>query len=255
MARAAKPWHRIVLGVAGLALLAVALYGIAGPTGSREERAPARIGLFTSLPLFWNESASIGDLLRQDAPPHWALAVLRRHGPVVPLDILATGPDDRLSGVDLLILAQPRPLSPQENVVLDDWVRAGGRALLFVDPMLTEESLHAPGDRRRPQDIAMLSPILARWGLVLRFDEDQAPGERTTFLFGHPFPVNLAGQWSLMPDAGRCNVLDGGIAVDCRIGEGRILALTDAALLERERGVQADGPAAMLDALVERVRS
>ena len=65
------------------------------------------------------------------------------------------------------MMIQPRPLSPQENVALDNWVAAGGRLLLFADPALTEDSAFAIGDRRRPQDVVLLSPILARWGLEL----------------------------------------------------------------------------------------
>ena len=163
-----------------LACLAPVLLAACGQGGaSQADKGDAyTLGLYTSLPIAWNESADIGSLLASDGPIHWALPVLKSHGEFVPLDTLAASDGTLPLPQDAtLVLAQPRPLSPQENVALDDWVRKGGHVLLLADPMLTAESAFAPGDPRRPQDIAMLSPILARWGLELEFDEAQEAGE------------------------------------------------------------------------------
>jgi hypothetical protein len=175
----------------------------------------------------------LSDLLDADAPSHWALDVLERHGPVHPLDSLApAGGALPLPRRALLVIAQPRPLSPDENVSLDDWVRDGGRVLLFADPMLTSHSHFGLGDRRRPQDVVLLSPILARWGLELQFDDEQQAGERTESLLGGAFPVNLPGRFALSGNSRECVLLTSGLAARCRVGEGRVLAVADAALLE-----------------------
>lgn len=192
-----------------------------------------RIGLFTTLPIMWNEAADVADLLRQDQPaPHWARQELARHGTLVPLDLLA-GPKGRgpLEDIDLLVMAQPRPLSPDENVALDQWVRAGGHLLLLADPALTQESAFGLADPRRPQAVVLLSPILRHWGLELEFDDQQAFGERRAEVMGVAVPVNLPGRFRTKGQ-GNCRLWSEGLAVTCMLGKGRLVALADAAVLE-----------------------
>ena len=119
---------------------------------------------------------------------------------------------------------------------LDRWVRGGGHLLLFADPMLTGQSVFAIGDRRRPQDVVLISPILARWGLELTFDENQ-PGEpAVSRIDGIETPVHLAGTFRLQGSAdgarSGCRLLAGGLAARCPVGKGSVLAIADAALLE-----------------------
>lgn len=225
-----------------LMLLAAAM-ALAGCGQARNDQAVAnpnsQIGLYTSLPIVWNENQRVADLLASDAPTHWLLPALRSHGRLVPLDSLA-GPSAKssdsgvlpLPGDAILILAQPRPLSPQENVALDNWVRGGGRVLLFADPMLTEHSIYPLGDARRPQDVALLSPILARWGLELEFDEAQPRGGRLMAVNGTDVPVNLSGQFRVTGPG--CDTQAGGLLAMCGIGKGQVVALADAALLESD---------------------
>lgn len=228
-------------------LVVPALLAISGCRAPQAAPAPApALGLFTSLPILWDEAASATDLLRGDAPPHWARTVLDRHGTLRPLDTLA-----ELDGVTLLVMAQPRPLSPQENVALDRWVRGGGRVLLFADPMLTSHSAYGLGDRRRPQDVVLLSPILARWGLDLQFDEDQPAGARQAALLGATVPVDLPGRFALAPGARGCRLEAAGLAARCRIGRGQVLALADAALLDAADPAGDEARAAALDRLLE----
>lgn len=240
------------------AALALAACGDADRPVDGEPIAKAEgaiVALVSSLPLYWTEGADIAGLLDNKARPHWALAVLREAGDLRLLDTLASEADDALplpTGA-LLVLAQPYPFSPQDNVALDNWVRGGGRVLLFADPMLTFESEFALGDRRRPQDIALLSPILTRWGLELRFDETQRPGERIASLDGTAIPVNLPGTFAIGDNRGRCVLIGGALAAQCRIGKGRVLALADAALFEsREDGPKGERAAA-LRALLRRI--
>ena len=234
-----------------------AAMALAGCGQARNEQAVAnpnsQIGLYTSLPIVWNENQRVADLLASDAPTHWLLTALRSHGQLVPLDSLAESPGSGalpLPGDAILVLAQPRPLSPQENVALDDWVRGGGRVLLFADPMLTEHSIYALGDARRPQDVALLSPILARWGLELEFDEAQPAGERVVAISGTDVPVNLAGRFRVIGPG--CDTQAGGLLAICRIGKGRVVALADAALLENDSPDDSSRKPA-LDALLSRL--
>jgi len=212
---------------------------LAGCENSRESSAPPRtIGISTSLPIVWPEAAEISDLLNDDLQPHWALAALQERGEVMPLDSLVGEEGAAGAGTlplppdALLVLAQPYPFSAQEHVALDDWVKAGGRVLLFADPMLTADSGYALGDRRRPQDIIKLAPIFGRWGLVLLFDDNQEAGVRQVSLPGTDIPVNLPGQFSVTGDEVDCSFQADGLLARCVIGKGRLLALADAALLE-----------------------
>lgn len=240
MARTARVWL-IALGVASvLALGAFALLGASrtGPEAPREE-----LGLFTSLPILWAEADSVGAMLADQQPPHWAKTVLEGHYRLSALDVLDPPP-----GLRRLLIAQPRPLSPQENVALDTWVRGGGQVLLLADPMLTWESHFALGDKRRPQDMVLLSPILARWGLDLRFDEDQPAGEHD--LAG--LPVNLPGALATVSGGfeSTCTVGEAGLIAECAIGRGRAVVVADAALLEPGEGEEDRGKA--LEVLLQR---
>lgn len=224
----------ILVFAAALALAA----GLALLARGRAARADGPIGLFTSLPILWNEEADVTAILKSKDDPHWARAVLSARGGIAALDTLAApggaGPLDR---IDRMVMAQPRPLSPDENVALDAWVRQGGRLLLLADPALTAESHFAVGDPRRPQAVVLISPILRRWGLELQFDEAQAFAERTVDLGGLAVPVNLPGRFAVH-GANACSALAGGLLADCRIGKGRVIALADAAVLDRD---DADG--------------
>ena len=208
-------------------VLAAALALLAGVAlAMRGADEPPQVGLFTSLPILWNETPDIAAMLRPQHTPHWARAVLGRHGEIVALDTL-----ESMDGFDRLVLAQPRPLGPAENLALDRWVRAGGKLLLLADPALTEPSAYALGDRRRPQDIVMLSPILTRWGLALEFDDEQPPIERRPEIMGVAVPVVLPG--NLRPVGPNCRLWGDGVAASCGIGKGRVIVLADASVLER----------------------
>ncbi|HTN15943.1 MAG TPA: ABC transporter [Sphingomonadaceae bacterium] len=211
------------------------------------------LGLFTSLPIYWNEGANLSAMLDPDAEPHWARALVEQRRDLRPLDVLAP---EVLAPLHDLLVAQPRVLAPAENVALDDWVRDGGRLLLFADPLLTQHSDYALGDQRRPMDVALLSPILARWGLVLTHDERQGEGERPVELLGGPVPVDQAGHFiptATAPDASsQCRLLAGGLAADCVIGKGRALVVADAALLDGQ-GPDLDGRKAALTRLMAAV--
>ena len=233
-------------------LCALALAGGCAPAPADASHDPGPIGLNSSLPILWNEAGGVAAHL-SPWEPHWALAVLAKKGDVQGIDSLA-GPEGvaSLGPTGLLVLAQPYPLSPDENVALDDWVRGGGRVLLFADPMLTVHSIYPLGDRRRPQDVALLSPILTRWGLALHFDEVQ-PAARRYGKFGDiTMPMQLSGSFTAL-SAGSCTIEDQGLIASCAVGKGRILAVADAALLERDAGTASESQSRALTWLLDRL--
>ncbi|EDL48680.1 hypothetical protein [Erythrobacter sp. SD-21] len=200
-----------------------------------------RLGLFSTLPIYWGEGGDVAAILEGAGEQGWVRSVLEEEGKIVPLDTLE---EDALLGLDRVILAQPRPLAPSENVAFDAWVRNGGSALVFADPMLTQHSDYPLGDPRRPHDMVVLSPLLAHWGLVLRFDEGQRAGLRGVAADDLVLPVELAGHFELRGGAGgdECALLVDRLVADCRLGKGRALMVADAALLDdHEEGAARSG--------------
>ena len=221
-----------------------ALLGACAPAA---ESPPDTIALFTSLPILWRESESLTDAL--DGQSHWAARVLREAGELTAPDTLESL-DPRIG---LLVMAQPRPLSPAENVALDGWVRAGGRVLLFADPLLTAHSDFPLGDRRRPEGTVLLSPILSRWGLELVWDEGQPAGLRPVSLLGRVLPVDQAGRFVVR--GGACTLLAGGLAVRCAVGKGSVLAVADAALLDEGGEQDRTSRRSALQMIVEKAKN
>ena len=195
-----------------------------------EEAAPKHpVGLFSTLPIYWGEG-DMAAILDGSNHSDWVRDLIEQRFDIEPLD---TVEPDAIDGLDRIIMAQPRPLAPSENVALDNWVRAGGRLLIFADPLLTRHSDFALGDRRRPQDVVLLSPILTRWGLELRFDDAQPSEERLISASGNQYPVNLAGQFVATGD-GKCTISEAGLFAWCSVGNGRVTLMADAAILDSE---------------------
>lgn len=215
-----------------LACALLPLQPLAAEEDAAGEARPS-LALMGSVPIYWGEPQSLGEIVEGRAPTHWARALIETDFDLVPLDFLTP---EALAGHDYLLMAQPRALAPSENIALDDWVRAGGRLLLFADPMMTGESRFALGDRRRPMDVALLSPILSHWGLELHYDETQLAGLReSSSYYGYKIPVNLAGRFVRQGDECMPRGEDD-LMARCALGEGRVLILADAAI------VDVDGP-------------
>jgi len=231
--------------LAGTGLLAGAQGEQAPIPAGKQEVRPA-LGLMGTISLYWGEPAGLGEIIGGEAELHWARSRLEEDYRLRPLAALT---ESALAPLKFLLLAQPRALSPAENVALDAWVRAGGRLLLFADPLLTGESRFGIGDRRRPQDVILLSPILRRWGLELEFLEDQPPGPTLREIAGRAVPVNLPGRFA-PPLQGGCTLEAAGLLADCAIENGRAMVLADAALLDLHHPAPEAAPA--LAMLVER---
>ena len=228
------------------ACLALAACGSAEPAANATP-APAqdeRLAILTSLPIYWPERGFEAALGNTDTPP--VRANLEERFALEPLDLL----DGQLAGQERLLVAQPRGLSAADNVALDEWVRGGGQLLLVLDPMLTAHSEYALGDPRRPSDVALIPPVLARWGLAMDYDEAQ-PLEREAPLGDTTFPLALAGALKTTAGdfAGECSVTALAAIAECSVGRGKVTVVADAAFLD------ADAPAwdgAALEALLGR---
>jgi len=228
-------WRKI-FGCLAFAALAFSLY----PSGVRAEDSTAArpVGLFTTMPIYWGEAEELAELLRPEAASHWVRRTLEeRHGIVFPLDVLDPEAEE-LAELQYLLMAQPRALAPAENVAVDDWVRDGGHLLMFVDPWLEEPSRFALGDPRRSYPAALVSPILARWGLRLEFDDQQGEGIRQVPVNGQSVSVEMAGRLSAIgqpaPASADCAIQAEGLIAQCRIGGGSALVVADAALLRAD---------------------
>lgn len=216
------------------AAIALALLLAAGVCYFHSDDQPRpRLGLMTSLPIYWPDSSDFGAALSDEAQPHWAKAQLEESYRLLPLDTLAApdsaAPSAEFKALDRLLLAQPAPLPPADFAALDQWVRTGGRLLLFADPVLTQDSEFALGDPRRPQVIAMLGPILQRWGLRLAVGD-----ARTQVVWrGHTLPLQDPGVLMVRgSEFAECRVQAGGLIADCAVGQGRALVVADAAMLD-----------------------
>lgn len=223
-----RPLRRIELALAAALLLAGAQSGQAQDEPSETRDARPAVALMGTIPIYWGEAAGLAEILEGDKHAHWARGVMEGDFRLAPLDFLT---EETLADHDFLLMAQPRALAPSENVALDAWVRGGGRLLLFADPMMTGESRFSFGDRRRAQDVTLLSPLLAHWGLEMLFDEEQSAQLQMRDFAGQRLPVNLPGQFRSL-SAGECVIRAEGLAAACRPGEGFALILADAAMLD-----------------------
>lgn len=233
------------------------------PASAASTAAPAtRLGLMSSLPLYWPPGAGIEDIAKGAVAPPWQRTALEAAYALEPLDTLAPVPGlspdapatDPLAGLDRLAVVQPRGLSPADNVALDDWVRSGGRLLLVLDPALTGDYDAPLGDPRRPVDSALIPPVVARWGLAVSFDEAQA-GDVTPAPFGAlSLPLALAGRIAITdPSAAGCALEAGGAAARCTVGKGKVTLIADGAIFEHPE-LAGEGGAALRAMMAEALR-
>ena len=182
----------------------------AGGRAAAEPRP--RLLLMTSLPIVWGEYGAFDPRSR----PSMTYQALREEFEVQPIDSLDS---KSLESGKLLLLAQPRWLSPSELVAVDNWVRRGGRAVILADPDLKWPSDLPVGDVRRPLPSSLLGPLLAHWGLTL-----EQPRRARVFTYWRPerdrkFILDSPGYFS------------GSVHARRTIGQGRVILLADADLM------------------------
>lgn len=243
--RGAKPAILAILALLlGAAIIVARAHFVEGGQAPRE-----RMGLMTSLPIYWDDGAGIEDILAGEAQLPWVREALETRYKIVPLDALASSERARgsasasepLAGLHQLLIVQPRGLSPADNVALDNWVRAGGHLIYALDPMLTGSYAVPLGDPRHPTLTGLLPPVLPRWGLQMQFIERQ-PFElhEVATKFG-PMPVMMAGQITLTDEGKQqCQLEADGLLATCRIGKGQVTLVADAALFELPEGDSGD---------------
>ena len=226
------------LALALCAALAACDAAPGAPTAQQSAAVREKLGLMTSLPLYWPLGAAMEDIAGGTAVMPWQRTALEAAYAIEPLDTLASVPGispdapetDPLAGLGRLAVIQPRGLSPADNVALDDWVRRGGRLLLVLDPMLTGEYEAPLGDPRRPVDSALVPPVVARWGMAVSFDEAQEPAVTQAPLGEGTLPLALAGRIAITaPAAGQCRLLAEGAAARCDVGKGQVTLVAEQA--------------------------
>ncbi len=232
----------------------------ADPSAGPQAERP-RLGLMTSLPLYWPLGADFGDLAQGNGEKPWQRTLLEQQFELVPLDTLSPiaglsnedAESDPLAGLDRLAIVQPRGLSAADNVALDEWVKAGGELLLVLDPVLTGDYDLPLGDPRRPPTVAIVPPVVSRWGLALAWS-DSLPDEVTfAQLPTGPVPLLLAGEIRVVVvDGGSngCKSLESPAIVRCdNIGEGTVTMIYDAAMFEHHEliGEEGESVRALLD--------
>ena len=207
---------RVLIGFIVLLLAAGAL---ALKASLRTPQLPSRpkptLLLLTSLPLVFSEEFSL------DAGGSPALEALAKRYKVAPIS--ATSPADLARG-RLLLMAQPLAQTAENLVVLDEWVRSGGRVLLLADPRLEWPSKRPLGDPLRPPAMFMDTGLLGHWGLRLDAPDELGPVR----LGGGHNPVVYVSPGRLAARNPDCELSRAGIVADCKIGSGRAVVVADA---------------------------
>ena len=123
-----------------------------------------KIGLITSLPVDGGMTPGMGGMQGTPTPPWQIMNQMRDFFEVERLDmeIEEIGED-----IDVLVLAQPDGLSEVAAYTIDQWVLAGGQAIVFVDPNLESGSNPAGGIPGGAGDIANAKKLIEAWGLSL----------------------------------------------------------------------------------------
>jgi hypothetical protein len=202
---------------------------LAGCSSAPDPGPRTSLGVMTALPLFWAEGASPAVTLNgpdQRAP---IIKLLANQHDLKPIDAISAA---GLKDIKLLIIAQPRLLQPAELVALDQWVRDGGRVLIFADPALVWPSELAMGDRRRAPAITLLDPLYHHWALALDGPAPEAVIVSQGVVEGHVVALASPGQWRLGDPPRDCTIEAGGLVADCHIGRGEALLVADADLLD-----------------------
>ncbi len=202
----------------------------------------------SALPLFWAEGDPQMALSQteQRAP---IIAALDKRFDVQPIDLITA---EALMPFRMVMLAQPGALSPRELVSLDEWIRAGGHAIIFADPALEWPSIYGLGDPRRAPLVTLLDPLFTHWNVQLTASalatHQHDAQERS--LMDVPVFTNTPGRW--ISQSKMCEVQDNGFRLSCQIEKGRAILVADADLLdEASRSEDGNSNSAVIVSVVE----
>jgi ABC-type uncharacterized transport system len=219
------------LSVGGLVLAVLLLFlMINSYLQSKPENEKPVLGLMSSLPLRWSEGGIRAEI-DGTATPAPAYDRLAKDFRIQLIDDIA---DLKRRKITLLLLAQPRGLSPSALFDLDQWVRSGGHVFVLADPALQWESDFPIGDTRRPLFTSLLSPLLSHWGveLVMPMEGREALTVRT--LDGIRIRTTTPGAWQVR--AGKsdptCQISEDFLRANCSLGRGKAVLFADADILD-----------------------
>ncbi|APG62981.1 hypothetical protein LPB140_09470 [Sphingorhabdus lutea] len=216
------------MGLSALLLLVAAYFG-ANYLPKQKQLPP--LLLMSSIPMAMGE----GDpamLLSGEAKPYHAFVKLSEDYDVQQIDDLAIL---KTSKTKIIMLAQPRALSPEELVILDDWIAKGGRALFLADPALAVESKYPIGDKRRPVFTSLLSPLFKHWGLEMVVSMES--GDVELDYQEYQILTQTAGYWTSIKGSSKnsiCNIETENWVAICKVGKGHAILLADADLMGDE---------------------
>jgi len=129
-----------------------------------------KIGLITKLPVDGGMTPGMGGMGGTPTPPWQIMEQMRDFFEVERLDATL---DEIPEDVDVLVLAQPEGLSDTAAYTIDQWVLAGGQAMVFVDPNF--ESGNTPPGSPDGGDLANVKRLIEAWGVTL--DEGVVAGD------------------------------------------------------------------------------
>ena len=184
---------------------------------------PKVVGLLSSLPMDGVESMPG---LSQGLPRPWI--VLEQIKQLFEVKKLEADIDAIPEDVAVLMLVHPKDLSDKTLYAIDQFVLAGGRALIFVDPHSESQRGTPPGAGTEPSDIGKL---LETWGLT--FDTSKVVGdlqlaERVQFNRGSRAVVVDYPVWIKLPP----ELLDENDIVTAKLGS--ITLATPGSLVPKE---------------------
>jgi hypothetical protein len=214
--------RRRALLFAGVLVAAALGFAVIRGSPPPQVAAPAQrptLLLLTSLPLVFNEEFQLtgsGSL---------AMRRLETRYRVLPISVTDGA---ELAKGRLVLMAHPLAQTAENLVVLDEWVRRGGRVLLLADPLLDWPSKRPLGDPLRPPPVFMDTGLLAHWGL--RLDAPDELGAARRELGGYEVTTSSPGNVS-----GGCKISSDRLIARCRIGEGRATVIADADFLDVDR--------------------
>jgi ABC-type uncharacterized transport system involved in gliding motility auxiliary subunit len=143
--------------------------------------APSRkvVGLLSTLPIAGGFDATTGGMR-----PPWIIGAQLRE--LFDLKTVAADASALPAGLDALFIVQPKGLSPALTYAIDQFLMAGGRVLLCVDPDAQLESAAGPAAAFAGSDkSSTFEPMLSAWGIT--YNPREAIGDlEHALLVGNP---------------------------------------------------------------------
>jgi ABC-type uncharacterized transport system involved in gliding motility auxiliary subunit len=125
-----------------------------------QKRAKKKVGFITTLPLFGDRSqAAMG---RDQAGQWLVIAELGKSYEVSEIPVTETRIDPIY---DLLVVVNPKEITPSLEYAIDQFVVSGGNLLLFIDPLCISDP--NPQQRFQAPSAPALTRLLSAWGIEM----------------------------------------------------------------------------------------